>query len=382
MKSIKIGILTLPLHTNYGGILQAYALQTILERMGNDVVVFNRKLLPKLPCWRIVLSIGKRMILRYIMGRQNVNVTQPAWAYKVAIKMQLNLRKFIDTYIHEMQVDKLGEIPVNKYDAIVVGSDQIWRDIYMCAWSRKNMADCFLAFTQGYDIKRVAYAASFGTDCFNIPQAQLNKCRESAAMFDAVSVREESGIGICKNVLGVNADWMPDPTLLLDRNDYLKIISSLQPITDNPYLLSYMLDMTPEKASLCERVASSKGLEVRNAQPTSRATKLDEVVPLPPMESWLWNFANADYVINDSFHGCVFSILFHKQFVAIANKSRGIARFTSLLKMFGLEDRLIYSPADYHPIPDIDYTGVDAILHAKRKEAMDFLSQALEQKLD
>ena len=110
---------------------------------------------------------------------------------------------------------------------------------------------------------------------------------------------------------------------------------------------------------------------------SQRLDQKEKFQPQPPLEDWLKAFDEAEYVINDSFHACVFSILFHKQFTVIGNKTRGMSRFQSLLKMFGLEDRLITDPKEYRELSDIDYNRVDQILSEKREESLSFLRKAL-----
>lgn len=375
---MKIGIITLTPHTNYGGILQAYALQTILERMGNKAEVIGAPILmPHLPVWRRILSITKRLFLHYILGRKNVAIDRVKEDYNRAISSRVFTRQFVDKYIHIRKISSLQEIGKNDYDAFVVGSDQIWRTEYNQQWEGQNVDDVYLGFTKGWNIRRVAYAASFGIDKVELKGRDLKICKESISQLNAISVREESGINLCREIFGVKAVVMPDPTLLLSMNDYIKFIPDINKANKSSMLLSYILDDNPEKTRLRDKIAEEKGLKINITNKSAYKDENGLYPPQPPVEYWLKAFAECDYVITDSFHACVFSIIFHKQFTVIANKERGLSRFQTLLKMFGLEHRMIFYPAEFQTLPDIDYAKVDVILSKKRITANKFLYKYL-----
>lgn len=377
---MRIGIITLPLRTNYGGILQAFALQTTLERMGHEVQIIGAPNIPfSLPFLHRCLSIVKRFLQKYILGQKNIVLDRVKGTNDQADKSATLTRKFIGNHIHLRVVNNFREIAPDDYNAYVVGSDQIWREIYNKKWYNQKIDDVYLGFTKGWNVKRIAYAASFGKDEIEITESNdLQKCREAIAAFDAVSVREESGINICKrDLLYDNAVLMPDPTLLLSMEDYVSLVPNIEKESDKRELMSYVLDDNGEKIVLRERIAKDKNLKINITNKGDNWKLGDKIKPQPPVEDWLKAFAESNYVITDSFHACVFSIIFHKQFTVIANKERGLARFKTLLKMFGLEDRMILSPDEYEPLPDIDYDKVQIILDTKRKEALGFLKSNL-----
>lgn len=375
---MKIGILTLPLHTNYGGILQAYALQTVLERMGHKVdVLGNRKVLKKRPLGRRILSMTKRFILHYIFRKKEIAIDRAKEYFHRSQLISVNTQKFISKHIHERIVDSLNDISPNDYDAIIVGSDQIWRSKYNHAWKKQKEDDVYLGFTRGWNIVRIAYAASFGTDKIEVKDKYLKSCQEAISLFDSVSVRESSGVDICKKILGVDAVVMPDPTLILTSSDYISIIPNYKGKENKNQLFSYILDNSPNKAALREKIAKEKNLVINIINKADNWKEGDAIIPKVPVEEWLKALAECDYVITDSFHACVFSIIFHKQFIVIANKERGVSRFQTLIDMFSIKDRLIFSPNDYHQVKDINYNKVDEILRVKRNEALQFLKNNL-----
>lgn len=365
---MRIGILTLPLHTNYGGILQAYALQTVLERMGHEVEVFsNNAPIPITNNFRHRYLHPLKMIILAILCKKQKTVD-----------IEINTRKFINTHIHERGLVSFSDINKDDYDAIIVGSDQIWRYLYFhLSWGWETpMENAFLSFTKDWDIRRIAYAASFGMENVSeYPKDVIAKCANLLSKFNGVSVREKSGVDICAKDFGVDAKCLVDPTMLLTSCAYLKLLSEKYDVKPRNELMSYILDETPAKDRLRQYLARKNNwsINIANGKVEDDSFPVDERIQ-PPVENWLSSFARASFVFTDSFHACVFSILFHRQFVVIGNKERGLARFRSLLRVFGLENRMILNPDDYHTIPDIDYSNVDLILNRKREEAISFLS--------
>lgn len=370
---MRIGILTLPLHTNYGGILQAYALQTVLERMGHDVSLIEKRREPlKLPLWKAPLSYGKRILKNMlshpfpIFYEQKVNRETPI--------IRQYTDKFIAQYIKRRSIDDYTDVYENDFDAIVVGSDQIWRPKYF-----PNIETAYLDFTGGWNIRRIAYAASFGTDEWEYTPKQSMKCGRLLQGFDIVSVREKSGVDLCRDHFHVQATYVLDPTMLLEPKDYIKLCEAAGTPKSPGTLLSYILDEAPEKTALIEKIAKDKGLV-----PFRVNSKVEDInAPLPeriqpPVEQWLRGFYDAEFVVTDSFHACVFSILFNKPFLVIGNAARGMSRFTSLLSTFGLEDRLIDCNSSIDSKTDnIQWNKVMTLLDYNRKRSRDFLSNQL-----
>lgn len=367
---MKIAILTLPLHTNYGGILQAYALQTILGRMGHDVHVIERKRKPlSLPIYKMPFSYGKR-IIKNLIGRrfplfyeQKINRERPI--------IQQYTDEFIHKYIHLKQYNNFSDILPSEYDAFVVGSDQVWRPKYFGA---NQMGNAYLQFTESWDVKRLAYAASFGTENWEYTPKQTEECSRLAKLFNAISVREDSGVELCKKYLGVDVQHVLDPTMLLDKQDYINLFETAHTPQSKGNLLCYILDETPEKEQIVRRIAKEKGLNIfkTNSKVENRQAPLNERIQ-PPVEQWIRGFYDADFVITDSFHACVFSILFNKPFLVCSNIDRGLSRFKSILNVFDLQDRMIIDAHDYKRLDNIKWENINSILKNKREEAYRFL---------
>ena len=372
---MKIAILTLPLHTNYGGILQAYALQTVLERMGHEAT----HLQPKVKYTRlhnpIVMPLVwcKRLCRKYFQGDSELPVFENP--YKWA-------RKNTDRFISEnlncrfLAPEEWNEGLAKDYDAVVVGSDQVWRPIYS-----PDVTRFFTAFLGHSDICRIAYSASFGVDVNEFSDEQIACGRECLKLFSAISVREESGIRMCKELFDVQACQVLDPTLLLDCADYMKFASRAPKSQGN--LMVYVLDRTDEKDAFISEFAEKRGLVPFYAN-SKTETPWTVDIPIaerkhPPLENWPRGFADAEFVLTDSFHACVFSILFHKPFGVFVNLERGLSRIESLLQPLGLMDRCIFdAPVDLDR--PIDWELIDNVLMQKAESSMEFLKQALNKK--
>ena len=384
---MKIGILTLPLHTNYGGILQSYALQTVLERMGHEVKVIN---IDRKPHSYSIGDIIKQFIKRVVSSILRLK-TYPYYNIRKETTMRYNnyliksryTRLFINKYIHNYWVENYtSDIDKGNFDAIVVGSDQIWSHIH--AGTIGGVCNAFLPSFTGKSTIRISYAASFGKDDWEYTDKETKVAKNAIKEFKGISVRESTGVKLCKNYLGVEAIRHLDPTLLLNSDDYIKNLK-LNIIEKSPgNLLVYILDSSSEKNAIVDYIEKKLSLKrfVVNSkvEDSSMKNKKIEDCIQPPVENWLRGFMDADFIVTDSFHACVFSILFHKPFVAIGNIERGLTRFQSLLSLFQLEKRLVSSIKEIENLnlnETIDYLEVDKFINAERERSFSYLKKHL-----
>ena len=192
---MRVAILTLSLHTNYGGILQAYALQTILSEMGCEVDVLCKNEKP-------VVSWTKRLVRiykRYVLGHKNVDVSIRR-RYMKMLRKRKYTEAFIKKKVNRRVISSLTEINQSEYDCYVVGSDQVWRPMYFKMWYG-DIRGAFLDFTAGWNVKRIAYAASFGTSDWEYSIEESMDCSRLLSRFDSVSVREKCAIMQCERYL-------------------------------------------------------------------------------------------------------------------------------------------------------------------------------------
>lgn len=365
---MKIAILTLSLDTNYGGILQCYALQTVLRSMGYEVQVLTRPQYERTYYIIYPLALCKRLFKRFVLGKKIAIFKAP----HQIIRQYTD--RFIHQYIHQYTRRIWTSQIASCFNAIIVGSDQVWRPMYY-----QPIEEAFLAFLGDADIKRVAYAASFGVDYCEYTEEQRKNCSFLLKRFNAVSVRESTGVQLCRKYFDTQAIQVLDPTLLLSADDYKALIkkSKTQPSKGN--MLVYMIDRTKEKEELVERIAQEKGLTPfwMSSETTDEKLPLKQCIKMS-VEQWLRSFDDAEFVLTDSFHGCVFSIIFRKQFLAVGNKKRGLSRFDSLLTLFSLQDRLILSPDKYkNNLSLINYNQVQGYLRFFQDQSFLFLKTSL-----
>lgn len=377
---MRIGILTLPLHTNYGGILQAYALQTVLERMGHEVVVFDTPNRMPLPPLKDIPKCFLKRIVKKLLGRNQKIFYEYYQNKKVIPVITQNTQRFINSYIHRKEIRNFKELDGETYDAIVVGSDQVWRPLYFIpGWRWQEIENAFLSFASKWNIKRLSYAASFGTDNWEYTDQQTRRCKALLQVFDAISVRETNGVTLCKKYFDIDSVHVLDPTMLLNEVDYSIFFQKANTPKSNGTLLNYILDENEKKRALIMHVANQKCLRafsVTNPHENDETKPLNERIK-PSVEKWLRGFYDAEFVITDSFHACVFSILFKKQFVVVGNKERGLSRIESLLQCFGIENRIVEDSVQVMRLPLIDYDKVYVKLEKYRKKSLEFLNVAL-----
>lgn len=354
----QVGIVTLYLFTNYGGILQAWALQQVLSRLGHKPVTIQ--VLPfQLPgLFTEFIFIFIKLIQRCILRKQVTSLFPFREFHAKMKRKEMYTRQFIDKNINTLEIKAFSDVP-NKFDSLIVGSDQVWRPKY---YGYGKIAHAYLKFASDWNVRRLSYGASFGTDKWEYSDVQTQECCELAHRFDAVSVREKSAIKLAKEYLGVQAQQVLDPTMLLDKEDYEQlVIAAGEPISDGD-LFCYVLDKNDEIETLIETVANQQGLKPFYIGVSENIPDYMDFTQ-PPVEKWLRAFMDARFVITDSFHACVFSILFHKPFIVMGNEGRGNTRFDTLLNMFGLTDRLVTDgqvrPEHFEPLPASVYEKLD-----------------------
>lgn len=312
--------------------MQAWALQQVLKRMGHEPVTIDRRLPPKSLTYRIA-RLGYRALKKSV-GR----LQAPIDVDRRLLTVKQHTLAFIDQQITMSEpLSSTAKLKAHfarqKYDAVIVGSDQAWRPMYS-----PNIENFFLDFLEGGNIKRIAYASSFGVDEWEFTEEQTERCAVLAKKFDAISVREDSGVELCRKYLGVDASQMPDPTLLLGKANYMQLIGTDRLTNNYQGIFTYFLDKTLDKEALAQQFSERLNEPVYSCQ--AKHTLSDDVngavedYTMPDVRDWLAGFANARFVLTDSYHGGVFSILFNKPFFILKNTERGQARIESLLKLF------------------------------------------------
>lgn len=337
---MKLAILTHPLGVNYGGILQAFALSSYLKGQGHDVTVLNRQ---------SNLPLAKRILKSVLVALHHPRYNNPRYKHLVSfVKKYINYSKPLST---DGQMS--GFVKGNSMDAVIVGSDQVWRTRFAMCYGYNYFLDFVPA-----GVRKLSYAASFGLSQWEYNNEQTQRIKQLLSEFKAISVREDEGVQLCKDNIGVVAEHVLDPTMLIHADDYQHITSKR--LVEENYVFVYWLGSEDEKRKALES-AKIEGKRIIDIS-------LRGSDPLMSIENWLSYIKYADHVVTDSFHGCVFSILFQKQFTICANNSGGNGRLKSLFTMLEIDTN--QSP--------VDYNAVSARLENLRNYSYDFINKALQ----
>jgi len=316
---------------NYGAALTGYALQTVLLDLGYNPY-----------------SIGK------FKGKKNVftNFVNENMFYK-------GLKGFYNRNLEKFR-------PLNKYyNNFVVGSDQIWRYKYI-----KILYKIFYFAFVEENKNKIAMAASFGINGWEGPDYVTDQVRKYIKSFNKISVREKGGVDVCRNIFNVNATAVFDPVFYLKRNDWNKLLDRSTVDMSNSNFV-YLIDRSKQ---LVDKInALFKRVDPMN--PFPHWVRKGEI----NVYDYLKTIQTSRRIVTDSFHGICFSIIFHKDFVCVCNKSRGEERFKSILSDLGIKGRLFddVSKVDWETIPPIDYSLVEKRIEEKRKEGIEFLASSL-----
>lgn len=292
---MKIGILTSPLKSNYGGILQNWALQQVLIKLGHKPITIDVYPHPGIKIF--ILSTIKSILLWFIPSHRR-KFTR--WNGERSSLFDNFVRERIVTS-HLCRYYTMSIVKEYELDALIVGSDQVWRPRY----NVRTLPDMFLRFAHSFKGRKIAYAASFGVNNWEFSKGQTSLCATLVKQFDAISVL--------------------DPTLLLAKDEYAKLCEEI-PICNERFLAVYVLDPKKDVEDIIKEEAKKRGLAIKYFSADRNANL--------KVEEWLAIFRDASFVVTDSFHGTIFSILFEKEFRNVVNMKRGCARFVDIINKY------------------------------------------------
>lgn len=355
---MRIALLNFPLDNNYGGNLQRFALMRVLENMGHDVTHLNRQRIWQ-PDWYVPEPLWKRWL------KQKLNRPFPDFSQCECnldyVKENIIIQPFYGKYIKHTEVitpyDDMRKY--DYFDAYIVGSDQIWR--YDFVWGYTYPSVFFDFVKHKRNIKRIAYGISFGNSEVEIPQEMKRVIDKLYKKFDFVSVREDTGIDVLSQLgwTSPQAVQVLDPTLLLNKEDYINIVKEADTMPSPGDMFCYVIDQKNETDALIEKLATEKKLV-----PFKISLNLSNAVSI---EQWLRSFMDAEFILTDSYHGFVFSIIFNKPVKLILNDHRGSDRYMSLMRLL-----------DYNPEAGLfDWDRINNKLKVAKLESFRFLKEGL-----
>lgn len=350
---MKVGILTLSLGDNYGGVLQNYALQEALRMEGHQPITISHDYFYP---WYVIFIYKIKSFLFGILKRKQKGISDRKSSNHIFIEKNI---------VHTPPYICLNNNIVKRYefDAMIVGSDQVWRPRY----NPNNLPDFYLRFVKEKSCVKFAYAASFGVDNCEYTSKDIKACLKYVHKLKGISVREKTGASLCEKYFGVTPVLVLDPTLLITKGKYEVLCSSIKP-DDRPYILAYVLDDNDSIRAIINSVMKKLEVPVKFIKANGQVT----------IEDWLSHFRDASLVVTDSFHGTVFSIIFEKDFISVPNIKRGASRFESLLSNFGLMDRLVSN--NFEPeliLHGINWDKVNKKIESLRKISLSYLREMM-----
>lgn len=346
-----VAIMGMWMSCNYGAVFTSFALYRIIESMGLDPILLDVSATMREQCR------DPKTVFRQFIKTEGLQ-TSPC-----------------------IGVEQLPEWN-DRVDTFLVGSDQVWRHRYMGA----KVLAYFLNYAQGLK-RHIAYGPSFGTETADYPSERLAEAAACLQCFDGVSSRERQGVDILRNQFGIDATFVLDPVFLHPADKWNISAERAERKPEGSYITTYILDPTPDKRAMLEHISKRLDtplLNMLDAQVDFEAKKaelgLPNVVENLTLEEWLYNIKNCTHFVTDSFHGLCFALIFNKPFTCIANTRRGFARFTSILELANLMDRLVpeHAPVDaLDNMSPIDWDAVNGILDSERERSRQWLHDAL-----
>lgn len=365
----KIGLLTMHRVVNFGSILQAYATQVVIEKLGYDCEIINYQYPNKIHSMDYTSPL--------------LNVVQFLMEIRFGFperKKRRKFRLFREKYLHQSEYfktrdDLLERIP--EYDTYIVGSDQTWNIRHI------GFDDIFLLSFVPADKRRISYASSAARK--ELPSLYVDFFKQYLSVFNAISVRERHTQELIKSLLGKDVSITLDPTLLLDANEWQLLAKKSKLKVKTPFILVYILKYSflpyPTATKVIKDVYDKYHLPIVALRYSARENMgIEDVIDLHESvgpEDFLWLFMNASFVITTSFHGTAFSLNFRKPFYAIYNSSIEDDRIYSLLHLLGAESCGIDVCKDYQNVETIDYDKVSEVLNSERNKSILFLRNNL-----
>ena len=380
----EIGIVTL-YHNNYnfGGLLQAYALPTAVKKyLGISAEQIDYVFEPEeieiketSSVFGVIYKIGGTVL--YILERNNFN------------KRKKSFEQFIKEIPHSNKIYEYGNIidSLNEYNAFICGGDQIWNDCKKMPWFSMNDSSVFTLQFVPKQIKKIAYAPSMAV--LDLTDEFKQQFSVGVNRLDRVSVREKRALPVLRNLTDKTVTVAVDPVLLLKESDWLKVINCSQ--KNKKYILCYLLS-----DSISQRKAATKLAKELNCKIITFPHILQNVVRKNDLffgdihdytsgpREFVSLIKNAEMVITDSFHACVFSMIFKTPFavferVITGEKGNMNSRIYDFLEEYHLENQLVTEKelADIKEIPKIDFTYAHEHWEMRREESLEYLKNAL-----
>lgn len=365
----RVGLLTMHRVVNFGSVLQAYATQVAIEKLGYSCELINYRY-PNEIHHGDPVSIPIK-IARWLM--------QIRYGFPGS-KQQKAFARFRNRYLHQSHDYPTRESlyeSVPDYDTYVVGSDQTWNIRHI------GNDDTFLLPFVPQNKRLISYASSAARK--ELPEQYVDTFRKNLSRFSAISVRERHTQELVRNLIGRDVPVMLDPTLLLDINDWKKIADTSKIRINKPFILIYILKYSfspyPAATNVIRKVHEKYQMPVVAIRYSAREKLgIKNVIDLHEgigPEDFVWLFMNASFVVTTSFHGTVFALNFRKPLYSIYDSQLEDDRIYSILHLLGAElcGVDIRDGKVNEDMPD--YDKISANLNVEREKSWKYLKENL-----
>lgn len=368
----KVGILTITDYGNYGNRLQNYATQEVLKNSGFEVTTIKSRVGNQIEkSFSDKLKSLKITDLPKIISKRRENKKFSNIKDERYNKFVQFTKDYIAETSYTISEDSIPDDINEQFDYFVTGSDQVWNPNY-----RKGSGIDFLTFA--YPEKRIALSPSFGIA--KIPNEYQKKYIKMINEMNSLSVREEAGYEIIKRLTGREAEVLIDPTLMLNKQEWLEIAEKPHVVPNRKYILTYYLgSLSEQNQEFLNKIAKENDLEIVELHNITRSKRYYSIDP----SEFLYLINNASLFCTDSFHGSIFSIIFEKPFVVfdrIENSTLKMSsRIDTLLKKFKLSDRheVQCLTKTHDEIFDIDTSHIGDILAIEQKKYTDYIKKSM-----
>ncbi|CDE14313.1 putative uncharacterized protein [Clostridium sp. CAG:470] len=368
---MKVDIITRHSVPNYGSLLQSYATQKVIEEMGFESEIIN---------YTRYEERYKNLVNTLIKGKKWDKNIITRIIYKMIqepnyTKMYRKFEKYRKNFLKESKLEygNLQELKDNipEADVYCSGSDQIWGKIGTVEYDEAY----FLKFIEDRTKRCIAYSSSFGKEEIDGSlEKNINKLLKN---YSDILVREDTAKSILKKHGIENVEQVLDPTLLLNKEQWSNLANKVKN-KQKKYILVYQLHDNKSFDKYAKEFSKKTGLKLLRISPSIyHITRSGKLIYLPNQYEFLSLFQNAEYVLTDSFHATVFSIIFNRKFVDIL-PGKTSARITSILKLTGLQDRILTKYDDFSFInKNIDFSECNTIIENERKRSIELLKKAI-----
>lgn len=369
---MKVAVITRHSVPNYGSLLQSYATQKAIEKLGHNSEIINyTRYEERYENLADTLVKGKKWDKNVILRTIYKLIQTPNYS-----KMYKKFFEYRKDFLEETKLEygNINELKENipEADVYCSGSDQIWGKIGTSNYDEAY----FLEFAKGK--KCIAYSSSFGKTELN---EELDKNLENLlAKYSKILVRESSAKELLEKRNIINVEHVLDPTFLLSQEEWIELAQKSKKEIKEKYILVYQLHDNKEFDKYAQKIAKNKNMKLLRISPSLyHITRSGKLVYLPTQFDLLKYFMNAEYVLTDSFHATVFSIIFNKRFIDVLPFNKTGTRIESILNLLGIDSRILKNFEDMTLIDnDINYKNVNVRLKNEREKSLRLLKDAIE----